>query len=272
MSKDYCPKCCQNTNHESLFKNAFSANNMDFGWSQDHEIIKCKGCENIQFRYSYSDESMFGWDDENQVEYQYEDKKYFPKFLKDHKQLTNISSTPEKIRIVYNESIEALKNNCYLLSAVGLRAVIESVCIEQKITGRNLEIKINNLVKNKLITQKDCNRLHSIRFLGNDSVHEMDVPKEEKLKIALDTMITDFEDFKNLFLKKFAHLPFDEEKSIKEVLGKHFRRIEPTYLLNFTQLLIDDINSFDYKWINVGSVKVSSVENSPVQHFIRKKG
>ena len=122
--------------------------------------------------------------------------------------------------------VYSLKNNCYLLSGVGLRAVIEAVCIEQSITGRNLEVKINNLVKNKLITEKDANRLHSIRFLGNDSVHEMDVPNEAKLRAAieivehmlknlylidieasehLDTIISNYDDFKALFLRKYRN-------------------------------------------------------------------
>ena len=105
------------------------------------------------------------------------------------------------------------------------RAIIESICLDQKITGKNLQIKINKLVQNKLISEKDGNRLHSIRFIGNDSVHEMEVPTEEKLRIALDiaeqlvknlylvdievnqhmeTIISDYEGFRNIVLSKLA--------------------------------------------------------------------
>lgn len=291
MNKDYCPKCCQNTNHTSLFKEHTSSDrNDDFQWREDFHIIKCNGCDNIQYRTTNSDESMVEYDHEEDRQYQYEEKIYYPKNLKDHQILTNIYNIPNKIRVVYIETIEAMKNNCYLLTAVGLRAIIEAICIEQNITGRNLELKINNLSKNKLITEKDSNRLHSIRFLGNDSVHEMDVPKENKLNVALkivenlinnlylididadmhlDTIITDYEIFKNLLLRKFVSIKQNEEKSIKEVLGKDYRRIEPNYISNFTQQINDEINNNTIGIISVGTVKNSTIENHQVQHFIK---
>jgi hypothetical protein len=291
MSKDYCPSCYQNTNHRSLFKEHIGSKNYeDFHWSEDYEVIRCEGCENIQYRTTYSDESMTAYHPDGDYEVDYSDYKYYPKNLKGHKILKNIYHIPDKIRIVYIETIEAMKNNCYLLSAVGLRAIIEAICIEQNITGRNLELKINNLSKNKLITEKDSNRLHTIRFLGNDSVHEMEVPKEDKLNIALkiveslidnlylididanillDTIITDYEMFRNLFVRKFIPIAQNEEKSIKELLGKDYRRIETSYIANFTQQIMDEINNNIIGNISVGIIKNSTVENSLVQHFYK---
>lgn len=291
MKKDYCPRCYQNTNHKSLFKEHICSRSYDdFQWSEDYEIIKCDGCDNIQYRTTYSDETMTAYNPDGDYEVDYSDYKYYPKNLKEHKILKNIYHIPDRIRIVYIETIEAMKNNCYLLSGVGLRAIIEAICIEQNIAGRNLELKINNLSKNKLITEKDSNRLHTIRFLGNDSVHEMDVPKEDKLNIALkivenlidnlylididanmhlDTIITDYETFRNLFVRKFIPVVQNEEKSIKELLGKDFRRIETNYIANFTQQVIDEINTNIIGGISVGSIKNSSVENSLVQHFLK---
>lgn len=289
MSKDYCPYCGRNTNHTSLHKKTINSSpNNDMHWTKDYEIIQCNGCDNIQFSSTYSDEYMTGWDDYREEEYSYEDKEYFPKNLLNHNSLNNVYEIPEKIRIVYFETIETLKNKCYLLAGVGMRAVIEAICLDQNIPGRNLEIKINKLVQNKLITDKDASRLHSIRFLGNDSVHEMEVPKEQKLRIALDiienllknlylidvdankhldTMISNYDDFKRLIIKKFVSIPQNEEKSIKEVLGKDFRRIEPTYIPNFTQELVEDINNNVITLISIGQVQNSSIENTPVQHF-----
>lgn len=292
MGKDYCPKCYQNTNHTSLFKERRgSDNDEDFQWHEEYEIIKCNGCDNLQYRTTYGDESMVAYHHDDEYETHYNDYKYYPKSLKEHKIFKNIYNIPDKIRVVYIETIEAMNNNCYLLSAVGLRAIIEAICIEQDIIGRNLEIKINNLSKNKLITEKDSNRLHTIRFLGNDSVHEMDVPKEDKLKVALnivenlinnlylididanlhlDTIITDYIIFRNLLIRKFISVSQNEEKSIKEVFGKDFRRIESTYLSNFTQQIMDEVNSNVIGAISVGSLKTSSIENTNVQHFIKK--
>lgn len=292
MEKDYCPKCYQNTNHTSLFKEHRGSDiDEDFQWSEEFEIIKCNGCDNLQYRTTYGDESMVAYNHEEDYETHFNDYKYFPKNLKGHKIFKNIYNIPDKIRVVYIETIEAMNNNCYLLSAVGLRAIIEAICIEQNIIGRNLEIKINNLSKNKLITEKDSNRLHTIRFLGNDSVHEMEVPKEDKLNVALkivenlinnlylididanlhlNTIITDYVVFRNLLIRKFISVSQNEEKSIKEVFGKDFRRIESTYIANFTQQIIDEINNNVISAISVGPIKSSTVETQQVQHFIKK--
>lgn len=285
-TKDYCPNCQQMTNHKCLFNiSQGSEHDADFHWQQNYETIQCLGCENIQFRNRYTHEDMYRHTDDGYEE-PYDESKYFPKNLNYHSLLKNIYHLPDKIRIVYIETIEALKNNCYLLSGVGLRAIIEAICIDQNIPGRNLEFKINNLVRNKLITEKDGKRLHSIRFLGNDSVHEMDVPKEEKLKIALDiaehliknlylidididqhldTIISDFEDFKNLFLRRIraTTITAGDEKNIKEILKKDFRRIENSYLSNFTTQLIDEINNNTITTISIGKT-----ENQQ-QYFIK---
>jgi len=286
-SKDYCPNCQKITNHQCLFSRRITSNHVDdFHWEENYEIIQCLGCENIQFRNRYSHEDMVYYDDDDN-ERSYDESKYYPKNLSNHVILENIYVLPDKIRIVYVESIEALKNNCYLLSGVGLRAVIEAICLNQNITGKNLEVKINHLVKNKLITEKDGNRLHSIRFLGNDSVHEMEVPKEEKLRVALDIVehliknlylidikankhldfiITQYDDFKGIVFRKFksSTISQGEERNIKKLLGKDYRRIEVSYLPNFIQQLIDEITANTLTNISIGKV-----ENGE-QYFIKK--
>lgn len=291
MNKDYCPKCKLQTNHLVMHKESISSSN-DFEdhWSKDFEIIQCKGCDNIQFRTVYEDEHMRGWDDYNQEEYNYQDKKYYPGNLISHYSLKYDYEIPEQIRIVYYETVKAMINGCYILSGVGLRAIIEAICLQEDIKGKSLQLKINNLEKGKLITERDSSRLHSIRFLGNDSVHEMDVPNEKKLRIALDivenlikniylididaskhldTVISNYEDFKSLLLKKSISIAKNEEKSIKEILDKSFRRIEQTYLINFTQQFIDEINNGSINTLAVGSIKKSSVETQNVQHFVK---
>lgn len=285
-TKDYCPRCQQMTNHKCLSThNQTSEYDADFHWEENYETIECLGCENIQFRNRYSHEDMIRYSDDG-YEQNYDESKYYPKYLTNHIVLKNIYHLPDKIRIIYSETLEALKNNCYLLSGVGLRAIIEAICIDQDIAGRSLDLKINNLVRNKLITEKDGHRLHTIRFLGNDSVHDMDVPKEKKLRIALDiaenllknlylidievnehldTIISKYEDFRTLILKKIRAngIANGEEKNVKEILKKDFRRVEESYLSNFIEQLMDEIqNSI------ITSLSIGKVENRQ-QYFIK---
>lgn len=291
MDKDYCSKCRIQTNHEVLYSvMTGSSRNESFDWSRQFQTIKCKGCDNIQFRIVYKDESMIAWDSGTEEEFYYDQKTYYPPNIDGHNGFKNKFAIPEKIRIVYFETLEAIKNKCYMLSAVGLRAVIEAICLEQKIKGGNLVQKIKNLTKNKLITEKDEHRLHSIRFLGNDSVHEMEVPQKMQILIALEiteslintlylidiqvkkhleSIITDYSEFKNLLLKKVGVLSVGEEKSIKEILKKEFRRIENSFIPNFMQDLIDEINNGTLHLISIGKLSSSSIEKVPVQHFIK---
>lgn len=287
-SKDYCPNCKQITNHQCLYSSCQSSSYDDFfDWIKYFETIQCLGCENIQFRDRYSSEDMVRYDDDGEVE-RYEESKYYPKTLAYHELLENKHQLPNQIRVVYIESIEALKNNCYILAGAGLRAVIEAICLAQNIKGKDLAVKINNLVKNKLITEKDGNRLHSIRFLGNDSVHQMQIPKEEKLRVALDIVehllknlylidiqanrhldvyITQYDDFKVLLIRKLRDSSIDEgaEKSIKELLGKEYRRIESSYLPNFINKIISEINDG-----TITNMALGKVEND-IQLFIKCK-
>ncbi|MBE8714963.1 DUF4145 domain-containing protein [Sphingobacterium hungaricum] len=287
VSKDYCPNCRQITNHKCLFNIKTSSDPQSaFEFEHNYETIQCLGCEIIQFRIRYNDESMIRYDDYGYTEV-YDEIKYYPKKLSNHFLINNIYDLPDKIRIIYIETIESLTNNCYLLAGVGLRTIIEAVCIDQKITGRTLENKINNLVKNKLITEKDGQRLHSIRFLGNDSVHDMDVPNENKLKTALevienllkslylidieldqhlDTIIVKFEDFKNLIFRKVNSnlIIVGEEKNLVEILGKDMRRIERSYLTNFVSQLTEEIENNIIKSLSIGKI-----ENNQ-QYFIKR--
>ncbi len=285
-TKDYCPNCQKQTNHKRLFGTQKQSEHEDeFQWEENYEIIECLGCENFQFRIRSADEDMIHYDNEGHME-RYDESTYFPRTVANHERLRDLYELPDKLRIVYIETIEALRNNCYLLSGVGLRAIIEAFCLDQKIPGRNLEKRLYNLVRNKLITEKDGNRLHSIRFLGNDSVHEMDVPSEKKIRIALDivehlirnfylidkeankyldTIIYDYEQFKILVLRKFKMKEFKDgdEKNIQEILGKDFRRIEKNYIQNFIQEFIDEVNNKNLAYVSLGKT-----ENNE-QYFIK---
>jgi len=89
----------------------------------------------------------------------------YPSPLKNHRPISERHLLPAQIKTVYSESIEALKADCKLLAGVGFRAVIEAICIDKNITGRNLEVKITKLLTNKLITDKEAERLHAVRFM-----------------------------------------------------------------------------------------------------------
>lgn len=287
--KSYCDNCQNETNHAVLFNKKVSSGSEDYHYDTKYLTVQCMGCENVSFRQEVHDyEATYPDEYDNWVH----DitVTLFPQPLKNHKAFREQYLLPIQIRTVYNETLEALKSNCYLLAGVGFRAVVEAVCIDKAITGRNLETKISNLSKNRFITDKEADRLHAVRFMGNDSVHEMAVPKENALyvvleiidhllnnlyiidhhaKPVLDTFITNQEEFEELLLRKLRTFKKDDDFPLAKFLEKDVRRLNGQ-ISTFETELINQINLGEFKKLKVGDIKTFGTNTTDTfQHFIK---
>ena len=287
---NYCISCRQETKHNILFVKEKMSNPEEYHCCEYYRVVECAGCENVSFRYEFHDFESYHHDEDGNDEYEINIDTY-PKALKSHKTLNSTYNLPPKIKVVYLETILSFKAESFLLTGVGFRAVIEAICIEEKIKGSNLEQKINNLVKNKLITEKEAERLHTIRFLGNDSIHDMEVPTEKKLYLVLDIVehllrnlylmdkeaksfldfvIKEYEDFEELVLQSSMKIKEGEEKTVKQILGKHIRRLG-TNLLTFEPNFIQRIKNGEVLSWELGTLKSTATNSVNQQHYIRKK-
>src|SRR5690606_30780536 len=145
--------------------------------------------------------------------------------------------------------------------------------------------------RNKLITEKESKRLHSIRFIGNDSVHEMKAPREESLKIVLniiehllnnlylidynsqnhlETVIDQFGEFTELLNYSLPKFEKGEEIPLAKNLGKKVRRLNGR-LSDFEAELISKIGTNEYDLLKVGKKDTYGESMSQVQHFVIKK-
>lgn len=148
--KNHCRLCNRQTNH--IVKSMEVANeNVEehsFYSTERYAIIQCLGCESYSFRREYEDNQTFNYDDHGHEEYIITIDNY-PLVLKEHKALDGAWYLPEDIKLVYRETVAAFAADCKVLAAVGCRAIIEAVCLDKKIVGKDLELKINNLLKNR---------------------------------------------------------------------------------------------------------------------------
>jgi len=71
-----------------------------------------------------------------------------------------------------------------ILCTAGLRALLEGICQDKRIKGRNLKAKIDGL-KAILPSRNIIRNLHHFRFMGNDAVHELAAPKPNELALAI---------------------------------------------------------------------------------------
>lgn len=284
--KNFCIRCNFETNHNVLQKEIERGYGDDFHYQVDYLIVKCCGCERISFREEFADlNDMFPDDDDNwhpsiTVE-------NYPAKLKIAKKLDDIYVLPKKIKIVYEEAINAFNNDCFLLTGVAFRAIIEAICIEEDIPGKDLAKKIDNLVRQKLITEKEAQRLHSIRFLGNDSVHEMNVPDKETLLMVLniaehllnnlyiidfktrnhlETVINEYPEFERLLDSNLVKFKINDEIPLAKILGKSYRRLNGK-MSDFENQLKEKINCGNYDKLEIGKIDIYGNNPNKVLHF-----
>lgn len=101
-----------------------------YGWNNQYQIIQCQGCESIIFRQThmnsedreYSQESN-GWDANYRL---FED--YYLNPERSRISIVDDHILPDKLQRIYKETLAALNNNSPVLTAIGIRAIIETVC------------------------------------------------------------------------------------------------------------------------------------------------
>lgn len=97
---------------------------------------------------------------------------------KDFKQL------PKTLDNLYREVLSAANSGAVVLCAVGIRGLIEGICVDKAIEGRNLEAKIEALVA--ILPRNIVAGLHGIRFIGNIAAHELTPPERDELHLAIE--------------------------------------------------------------------------------------
>lgn len=183
-----CTRCNRKTNHK-----VFAS--VEYFWDVDgdlqgrdyYETISCLGCEEISFRLAStnSDDMYMGEDGEYLLR---ENEELFPHRLIGRSPLDDQHFLPTKIRQIYRETHSALSSKLKILAGVGVGALIESVCLEERANGANLKERIQDLVKKGVLTQKNADILQETRFLRNRSAHEIEAAKDEELSVAFDIM------------------------------------------------------------------------------------
>jgi hypothetical protein len=197
--KSFCSKCKTDTNQKVLFEKKDHIEE-EGGWQEYnyYQIIQCDGCDTISFRKLHTDIAMnHNWDPEYGPEPF--DVDLFPKRSIHDLQVNRYANTPNNIRTIYKETVEAYNNNQLILCSGGLRAILEGICIDKGIKGieittnkgvkklkTDLQGKIDGLAESGYLTKVNAEILHNLRFIGNDALHELSAPPRTELRLAID--------------------------------------------------------------------------------------
>jgi len=183
-----CPNCKTETKHKCEWK---QQKREEWAGGQifldnDDLVYSCMGCGYITLIKSkwFSENLIMGDDGNAEAD---EEVHYFPK--RDHKTIyprVEYHHLPSKVKTVYEEVINAYNEDLLILCAIGIRALIESVCIEEKISGKDLKEKIDGLATKNIITKPLSEGLQENRLIGNEGAHRIESYTKEELKIAIN--------------------------------------------------------------------------------------
>ena len=147
-------------------------------------IVQCRGCENISFIHDYKmfadndTEEMIHLIDQYPSQYRRSDNQIF---LSED----NLNKLPSSIRNLYEEVEEAFEAESCILAGLGLRTLVEALCIQQQINGKNLQDKIKELENKRLISIQEAPILDKLRLIGNSSAHKIKSLPLDQLEYAL---------------------------------------------------------------------------------------
>lgn len=185
VCKIVCGRCNNTTNHSVYSSIEIPWGNEDIQGVDRYEIIQCSGCDSISFQKVSSDSDDFEQDDDGNL-IRTEKVEIYPNRLMGRVVLEDTYLLPERVCLIYKETYLALCTKLKILACVGVRALIEAVCLEKEAKGKKLQIRIDNLVTKGILTKINADILHKTRILGNAAAHDTKIASDSELNIAFD--------------------------------------------------------------------------------------
>ncbi|MEO4109615.1 DUF4145 domain-containing protein [Acinetobacter pittii] len=276
--KAECLDCKRETNHHVIATKLhapFSPHEYYDG--KEYSIIQCLGCDQFSFLKIYHDyETRYpiDWDED-----EFDHVRTYTNFYPDASEVLYKykRSLPLNLYTIYAETKVAFTQNLDIFTAIGIRSIIECICNDKKVTGRNLEKKISNLKNLGDISKRDVDLLHSLRFLGNDAVHELIKPDRNDIKVAFNIIehliqaiylmpnelkktkfkvhLDEYSKFENFIINTIKdHISFDfnYNYSLKKLISP-LGKIPNEMFKDFEQQLNSRIHSGALDWIEIVS-------------------
>jgi hypothetical protein len=159
-----------------------------------HRLVECMGCKTIKYVISQAD---YESDDVPPWEQGETDLKIYPDAPGANQQRVPAISQeqatdddgklliPGPVWKMYKETIDALNTSIRTLAGGGLRATVEAICLDKNIRTGNLQDKIDELVKQNLLTMAQAELLHEERYIGNAALHELETPSIQDIEDGL---------------------------------------------------------------------------------------
>lgn len=213
--KIMCKSCQQETWHKILNQVNNKWNNKDGLWEDTtYFTLQCLGCDNVCLLISY----YFSEDIDTRTGIPEQQISIHPSpFKSDREPIIRLFHTPKGVASVYEETIKAFNSGLMILAAIGIRTTIEAIAIDQKITVRGIESKINKMVEQKIITPDSAKLLLLIKEIGNLATHEIKKHHRDDIAFCIDIVEGAL---RNLYIHP------KEAQQVKELIAGKWVRVE----------------------------------------------
>ncbi|MBA3680734.1 MAG: DUF4145 domain-containing protein [Bacteroidetes bacterium] len=178
-----CPSCLNPTKHNIHYSITKLDADLPYDYENTFSIIECNGCTNISMLYKVRDLKDNEIEEVNYPDaHLYKISEIDRFFLKPDV----LKQVPKIIQSLYKEVKDAFNSQSPILSGIGLRTLVEAICIEQNIAGRDLKTKIENLHKQGFISNTELPLIDKLRLIGNVSAHEIKTIQISTLVLAVE--------------------------------------------------------------------------------------
>lgn len=189
--KIYCNTCNTETNHELRDKSVCQiVTDYDpdtnyrspLGWEDyEYRFWVCRGCDSAVMQELYIPVHTE----------EYAESEFYPIRKTVSRQVKHYWKLDRKLSVIYKEVVHSYNNQLTTLCAMGLRALLEGVCVNLGVTdeiARGPEEKIGVLEENKLIPVHLLDSLLSFKFIGDQAAHKLHPGDLQEMNVAIEIM------------------------------------------------------------------------------------
>ncbi len=191
----HCNRCVGEKNSIVLYIEAHPwdelyENEYPISGSETWVVLKCAGCDQISLLHESWFSEHTDTDGSTIIK-----KDYFPPVISRRKPdwwegFEALLNVPERLSSIMDECYIAYQNNARQLTAMGFRAIIESVCRHQKCEAQNFNLSIKNLCEKGLISSSQQSVLEKVLEVGHAGVHREYVPPMKQISACMDIIET----------------------------------------------------------------------------------
>lgn len=180
---------CNTCGHDAIhFVEAYlngSWGDLEYAGAEEHKILRCGGCDNVQYSAAKWDEHDIDYDEDGES-YAVKNVKYYPAPITRKTDDDFWINVPYRTYSFLQELLRSQSQNDLILSTMGLRLLLEMICNDTKCKSKTLFQKINELNQLNLITEEEKALFHQVRNFGNAGAHQGEAMSAGQIVSGID--------------------------------------------------------------------------------------